>query len=90
MNPSSTRIHLLIIGKPSTAAKLSTANTRTAQSRSFLTIGNMSHFDFYLKLIGISLDQFTEIHPRFSRVEKYRLSTIALNLNVGNLHLKIQ
>jgi hypothetical protein len=50
----------------------------------------MSHFDFYLKLISISLDQFTEIHTRFGRIEKYRLSAIALNLNVGNLHLKIQ
>jgi hypothetical protein len=50
----------------------------------------VAHLNFHFEFIGITLDEFTKIDPAFCGIEENRFSTIALNLYVGYLHLKIE
>jgi hypothetical protein len=50
----------------------------------------MTHFNLHFELIGISLDQFTKINATFRRVEENGFTTIPLNLDIRDFHLKIQ
>jgi hypothetical protein len=42
----------------------------------------VTHFDFQLKFIGIALDEFSKINPRFSGIEKDCFASVSLDFNV--------
>ena len=73
---------------PRSATQFSSTRTSTANASSFLSCSNLLHLYSHVKSIGKHLNQLAEIHTFVGNIVENSLVSVALILNISNLHAK--